>query len=86
MDGDVPELVIDASPNPASSFFTVEWQSNLSGPVTIEMYNLVGTKIYSITDATSGSIQLGNELTAGMYFIHIKQGSEEKIIKVIKQN
>ncbi|MEO5675118.1 MAG: SBBP repeat-containing protein [Chitinophagales bacterium] len=86
MTTEVNALMVTASPNPTNSFVNIQWESDLNEGVNIIVYDVLGITIYSAIDLQSNSLQFGTELPAGMYFVHVIQGTEEKIIKVIKQN
>lgn len=80
------EFSVSASPNPASNFFIIQWQGNSTESISIDVFNILGTSVYHRQGIQSSTIQFGNDLPDGVYMLQVTQGSEKKIIKMIKQN
>jgi len=73
------------SPNPATDEFTV-YGLQFTGRATLEVYNVVGEKVYSRQLQTSNlKLQTINckQLPAGVYFIRVTDGQREWIGKII---
>jgi len=74
-------------PNPTKGIFTLELNSvNESGSVKIEIFNLLGERILNTEQQTNSHYQFdlsGNK--AGIYFIRVICGENNKIEKLIKQ-
>jgi len=74
-------------PNPTTGIFTLELNSvNESGSVKIEIFNLLGERILNTEQQTNSHYQFdlsGNK--AGIYFIRVMCGENNRIEKLIKQ-
>jgi Domain of unknown function (DUF4082)/Bacterial Ig-like domain/Bacterial Ig domain/PA14 domain/Secretion system C-terminal sorting domain len=78
------KLRVTVAPNPSNNYFTL----NIAGgnePVTIIIRDVAGRVIKSINEQTTGSIRVGAELRAGVYFAELMQGKEKITIKLVKQ-
>lgn len=72
-------------PNPSSSVFNVRVAATSKAPVLLMMMNNSGNVIYSTKINSGINYQLGQNLTPGIYYIHISQGTQSKTMKVVKQ-
>ncbi len=74
-------------PNPTTGIFTLELNSvNESGSVKIEIFNMLGERILNTEQQSNSHYQFdlsGNK--AGIYFIRVMYGENNKIEKLIKQ-
>ncbi|MEP7107781.1 MAG: T9SS type A sorting domain-containing protein [Ferruginibacter sp.] len=78
-------FTIKVSPNPSSTNFTVEIQSALRDEtVEIVVTDISGRRLYQRTGASSEKYRFGELLTAGVYFVRVKQGQNIQTLKVIK--
>ena len=68
-------------PNPSANQFTVDL-SKQKNKCTISIYNLLGEKLIDIKNA-SGTIQVEETLSSGMYLLEIKTESGETAVKKI---
>ena len=69
-------------PNPTSGQFTIKSTSNQPG-YTIEVYNVVGKKVYqSVLSNSQNSINLSSQ-PAGMYFVYLKSNEGVEVGKVL---
>jgi len=81
------ELSIAAMPNPASSTFNLAIKGNTKETVTIRILDVFGQVIEKHEKIkTSGILVVGQNWTGGTYFAEVVQGSERKVIKLIKTN
>lgn len=73
------DFSVSVFPNPNKGIFTVETHNNASLPVKIEIFNVLGEKIYRsiISGQKSSVIDLKN-YGSGIYFMQLKMG--EKIV------
>jgi len=81
-DNTLGEMNVNVYPNPSNSQFTV---SGLRFPVQLQVYNIVGEKIYSTTvDSKQETVNLSSQPN-GIYFLQIKssEGMLTKKIEVI---
>ncbi|MBI4646825.1 MAG: PKD domain-containing protein [Bacteroidia bacterium] len=76
-------------PNPVNDILNITITSFSPEKFNIELYNIVGTKIYSgIIPISQGKVtrQIGlNTLCAGVYYLKIYSGFETKTYKIIKK-
>ncbi|MES2622243.1 MAG: SBBP repeat-containing protein [Bacteroidota bacterium] len=74
-------------PNPNGGHFILEINSESVQDVQIEMFDLVGRKIFMDYENGSPYIKSFNltELPEGVYFIKVIQGSEQQAVKFVKQ-
>ncbi|MGB4204139.1 MAG: T9SS type A sorting domain-containing protein, partial [Bacteroidales bacterium] len=74
-------------PNPTTGIFTLELNTgNDSGSVRIDIFNMLGERILNTEQQTNSHYQLdlsGNK--AGVYFIRVMYGENNRIEKLIKQ-
>ena len=79
---------ISAFPNPTSENMSLQYVAKAETNVTIRIFDIFGKEVLNIqtqTELGSGSITLETStLTAGVYFIEVKEGSVAKKIKFIK--
>jgi hypothetical protein len=81
------DLDVMVYPNPSSDIFKFRIESSSNEPVSIELYDMAGRMVMQQGNfAAQQEILIGNELTAGVYTAHVKQGSGIKVIKITKTN
>jgi hypothetical protein len=79
-------LKISAWPNPTSSHFVVTSKSNSDKTLTILVTDVLGRRVETRTNvAANGTIQIGSQLRAGIYFVEIIQGSYKEKLSLIKR-
>ncbi len=79
---------IKVSPNPIQQWFTVSFDSKISGPVTVRMTDLYGREVWKeqtqANDVYSLPFSLrGRSFAKGMYVIQVQAKDEEGIVKVL---
>ncbi|TAL67888.1 MAG: T9SS type A sorting domain-containing protein [Bacteroidetes bacterium] len=78
------------SPNPFSSSFNIDFTNNYSSNVSIDLYDILGNKIYTKNLGFLGSgqhsttIQLNDDYSPGCYLLVIRSGAEIQCLKVVK--
>jgi hypothetical protein len=78
-------LTLTASPNPTTSNTRITVVSNVSGYITIRIYDRFGILVYSNSNLTSNStVTVGDGAPAGTYIVEAIQGTLKKSISVIK--
>ncbi|NLR80588.1 Ig-like domain-containing protein [Chitinophaga eiseniae] len=82
-----PTLDFTASvyPNPSGGAFNVRMTSSSKAPALLMIINNAGNTVYSTRINAGAYYQLGQNLTPGIYYIHIRQSTQSKTIKVVKQ-
>ncbi|HTE24830.1 PKD domain-containing protein [Flavitalea sp.] len=72
-------------PNPSSSMFNLNLLSGSEDPITLKIHNQWGQVVKLINGAKNNSTMLiGEGLSKGQYFLIVEQGTQKKIIKIIK--
>jgi len=83
------ELTWDAAamPNPYNEYVTVSLSTESTSPVTITMVDAMGKEVSRKQTTVEGieSVQLGDQLTPGVYMITVRQDENVEMIRVIKQ-
>jgi len=76
---------ISASPNPAAGSFRIAIQSNSLKAINLRITDLSGRTVEILRNSPSnGNILAGSKLRPGTYFVEGVQGSERKVIKIVK--
>ncbi len=72
-------------PNPSRGLFFIQLNNAFEKDTQIEVYNLIGLKVLE-THTQDFKTQLDlREMTAGIYFVHVQNGKETLVTKIIKQ-
>ena len=84
-DNFIPKL--EAYPNPFGENITIKYELKSSNAL-LEVFNMVGQKVETrIINNANGTIQIGNNLDAGIYFVRIiQEGNVSKTQQIIKVN
>ena len=84
---DAYSKAIVAYPSPFSDTFKIDVATNNSDAITIAIYDMVGKKLESQngTPTEINNLELGYNYPAGVYNVIVTQGSEVKILRVIKK-
>lgn len=79
-------LKVTVAPNPSSSYFTLNIQSNNAKPINITVTDATGRMVESKLNINTGnSIQIGNKLPTGIYFAEVLQDGKKQRLKLVKQ-
>jgi hypothetical protein len=82
----VKGLEIIATPNPSVAHFTLRTRSNREEALVITLTDAMGRVVEKRTQvAANGTVQIGEKLLAGIYFLEVVQGSQTKRLKLIRQ-
>ncbi len=81
---DQNSLDIKIFPNPTAGTFYLKVNSNSAEMIHVRVIDVSGRVVKSIKTNTSETSMLGSELRAGLYFFEVKQGSETRIVKAVK--
>jgi len=80
-------LEVQVYPNPSPSDFVVRVKSASKAPVMLRVIDMNGHVLKTESNVQPGADKrIGAGLAAGTYFIEVIQGSERKVMKVIKIN
>ncbi|TAL66919.1 MAG: T9SS type A sorting domain-containing protein, partial [Bacteroidetes bacterium] len=77
-------------PNPIFSTFNIKFTNNISSSVSIELYDILGNKIYTknLGFLESGmqttTINLKEDINPGCYLVVVRSGADIQSIKVVK--
>ena len=81
------DLALQSFPNPAGDHFTVDFYLPQSGNAILELYDMVGKKIATITNKSYGvgwytvNVPTDN-FENGMYLIKLSSGKMQQVLKV----
>lgn len=80
-------------PNPFNGYTTIAFDSPVSGPATVEIYNILGQAVVTLLDrkVTAGRVQVqwdghgdhGRDLPSGVYFYRLKAGATSIVRKMV---
>ncbi len=79
-------LFVSATPNPATSYFTVSIKSVSNEPVSCIISDMAGRILERKSSLPANkAFHAGSQLPAGIYLLQVIQGSQKKILKIAKQ-
>jgi endoglucanase len=82
----VKKLEVLATPNPSAGYFTIRTRSNSDQPLVITMTDVLGRVVEKKEKvAANGTVQMGNKLLTGVYFVEVVQGTQKERVKLIRQ-
>jgi hypothetical protein len=80
------KLVVQTSPNPSKSYFTLIISSESEQPLMIRITDALGRVINTKQNVpANGTLQLGHQFRPDIYYVEVIQGTERVTIKLIKQ-
>jgi hypothetical protein len=77
-------LKVTAWPNPSTTGFKVQVESPSSDALQYRVYNIAQQLVKEARIAVTDQLTFGAELPAGIYMVEVRQGTERKVVKVIK--
>ncbi|MEO8172814.1 MAG: HYR domain-containing protein, partial [Sediminibacterium sp.] len=78
-------LKIIVAPNPSPNYFTLRLESKSDAPIGLRIIDAGGRLVDAKSKLAVGSIlQVGQGYTPGIYFAECTQGSQRKVIQLIK--
>lgn len=80
---DIADVKLNAYPNPNNGNFIINIE-NKSNSVSIEIYSLIGQKVFEKLNTNESEIQINN-LSKGMYILNLSSENTVKTIKIIVQ-
>jgi hypothetical protein len=84
--GMADDLHISLSPNPASTHVNISFAEPVHGPFTVEVYNVLGTRISTERieqpEGTKVYTINTNSLSEGFYLIRVTHGRESTVKRV----
>lgn len=72
------------APNPSTASFELNISSSSQEDLTIIITDANGRQLKNLTQTYSDSVHLGNDLSTGLYFIHITQGNTKTMTRAVK--
>jgi hypothetical protein len=84
--GNLADFDIISSPNPFNSSFRLNIISSGEETITVKVYDMLGKLIEDRTVAAHEleNLEIGSKLSSGIYNVIVKQGENEKTVRVIK--
>lgn len=78
-------LTVIVLPNPSSNYFTLKLASKYQSPVQLRITDATGRSMESRSNLNANSnIQVGHRLNPGIYFAELIQGTQRKVVQLIK--
>lgn len=78
---------INAYPNPFNNTFSLDFATDSESLVDVAVYSLTGTLVEMVKDVDpSEVIELGDQLSNGMYVVTVTQDGNTQFVKMIKSN
>ena len=79
-------LAVKVAPNPATSYFTLSFQSVAKEKIKINIVDVSGRNKERFTEIWPNStLQVGASYRPGVYFAEVTQGNQKVILKLIKE-
>jgi hypothetical protein len=78
------QLSVQVSPNPSAYYFNLTVKGSDASPVSVSVVDVAGRKVKRLKTTANTSSRFGDDLTAGTYFVEVIQGTEKKVLKIIK--
>jgi hypothetical protein len=83
----VTALEAKVMPNPTTTVFNLVIKGKATEPVTVRVTDVYGNLVQlNQKIGSSATLRLGERWTNGTYFVEVIQGTERKLLKVIKAN
>lgn len=84
-DETVNAIEVKVLPNPSSDYFTLKISSKNQSPVQLRITDASGRAMETRNNLNGNStVQVGHRLNPGSYFAEVIQGSERKVVQLIK--
>jgi hypothetical protein len=78
-------LVASAFPNPTTTSFNLKVQSSdMNRQVEVRIVDVQGRHLSKTMVMPGETIQMGSDLTPGTYMVHVVQGKQSRVVRVIK--
>jgi len=85
-EGNIQNLIVNATPNPSQNYFTVLSKSNSDKPINLRATDVLGRLVETrLNIAANGKLQIGSNYGQGIYFVEVVQGTQRQLIKLVKQ-
>jgi len=94
-DAQVPELMVDEEtgmnivlyPNPFRNMFNLLLESESSANFSVKLFDINGKLVDQQNEINpTGSATMGQNLSSGIYFAHVTQGANTRIIRISKED
>lgn len=81
-----PHTSIIAHPNPSNKYFIIELKTaDIKSKIQLQVFDQMGRVVETRNQLMPGQfIKLGEKYRAGVYYVRMRQGNEEKELKLIK--
>jgi hypothetical protein len=80
------ELQVSAYPNPTYGAFQLQVKGLSATPYAIRITDMAGKAVVNLPNQKIGAtITVGQQLRSGIYFAEVQQGTQRKVIKLVKQ-
>ncbi|QNR82919.1 DNRLRE domain-containing protein [Pedobacter riviphilus] len=82
--GSLLALKVSAWPNPSTTGFKVQVESPSNEALQYRVYNIAQQLVKEAKIAATEQLTFGAELPTGVYLVEVRQGTERRVVKVIK--
>ncbi|MBS1936069.1 MAG: T9SS type A sorting domain-containing protein, partial [Bacteroidetes bacterium] len=72
------------APNPTQSYFTLTVVSSSNEAAEIRIFDMAGRQIEQRRNGVGEQVRFGGNYVQGMYIVQVLQGTNQKLIKVVK--
>ncbi|MFT3795404.1 T9SS type A sorting domain-containing protein [Flavobacterium sp.] len=73
-----------ASPNPFNDQFNIDIYTQATGPVQIQVFDILGKLVENRTVDAAQTVTIGNRYAAGIYNVIVTQGDNKQNLKLVK--
>ena len=73
------------SPNPSRQNFNLEIKSSSEEKIEVNLFDITGRFISKLNAVKNNTLPFGDDLRPGVYMLQIRQGQQQKTIKIVKQ-
>jgi hypothetical protein len=82
----INQLTVTVAPNPTSNHFNITVRAKSAEPLKVTITDVAGRIVERMDRvATNGTFQVGDKFAKGIYFMEVRQGSDRKVVKLVKQ-
>ncbi len=72
-------------PNPSATDFTLIVESKSNAAIEVRVMDMFGRVVYKMRGTINQSYYFGHDYAAGVYLLEVKQGTNFKTLKIVKQ-
>ena len=77
-------VILTAYPNPFTNDIKIDFTTPAKGAAKIAITDVTGREVETITHE-AGTINIGKDLKAGIYYVTISQDGYNQVVKIVKE-